>query len=52
MHLTLREINESFESDYTLEAFDALMREIEELMLRETQDWLMLLKFAKLETAI
>jgi hypothetical protein len=52
MHLTLCEIDESFESDYTPEAFDALMREIEELMLRETQDWLMLLKFAKLETAI
>jgi hypothetical protein len=52
MHLTLREIDGSFESDFTPEVFDALMREIEKLMLRETQDWLMLLKFAKLETAI
>jgi hypothetical protein len=48
---TLIEVDESFETDHTPETFDALMREIEELILRETQDWLMLLKFAKLKPA-
>ena len=31
--------------------FENLLREKEQVMLIETQDWLMLIRFAKLETA-
>jgi hypothetical protein len=47
----LKDIELRFESLGERHELETLLRETEDLMLRDTQDWLMLMKFVKLETA-
>ena len=51
MAMNLKALDERFSSINEPEALESLLRETEELMLLETQDWLMLMRFAKLEAA-
>jgi ABC-type amino acid transport system permease subunit len=51
MQLALDDILDQFDYTESKEDFSRLMIEIGELMLRETQDWLMLMKFAELKPA-
>lgn len=51
MELALSELDERFSEISSHETLAELMKETDDLMLRETQDWLMLMKFAKLEPA-
>ena len=51
MAQNLTEFKENLQNVNKLDEFETLLREIEEVMLVETQDWLMLMRFAKLETA-
>jgi len=51
MAQNLTELKESLRKAAKPEEFETLLREIEEMMLIETWDWLMLMRFAKLETA-
>ncbi len=51
MVVALTELDERFAHVTDHQVLESLLRETEELMLRETQDWLMLMKFVKLETA-
>jgi hypothetical protein len=46
----LEDLYERFSHVDRPELLESLLREVEELMLRETQHWLMLMKFVKLET--
>lgn len=48
---SLTEMKDNLERADTIDEFETLLREIEQVMLIETQDWLMLMRFAKLETA-
>ena len=48
---SLTELKDNLDRATSTGEFEALLREIEQLMLIETQDWLMLMRFAKLETA-
>ena len=52
MEVVLSELDERFLSIATPEALESLLRETEELMLRETQDWLMLMRFVELKPAV
>jgi hypothetical protein len=45
----LRELDQRFDAVADFSGLEALLRETEQLMLQETQDWLMLMKFAKVE---
>ena len=47
----LKQLDERLSRTVKPEDFESLLREMEELMLRETQDWLMLMKFTELEAA-
>lgn len=49
MSAILKELDERFSVVDKPEDLESTPRELEELMLRETQDWLMLMKFTKLE---
>jgi CBS-domain-containing membrane protein len=49
MITALADLDQRFDSIKDQEDLEALLRETEELMLRETQDWLMLMKFVKVE---
>lgn len=49
MEAALTDIDDRFSYVNTPEALESLLREAEELMLRETQDWLMLMRFAELK---
>lgn len=51
MAAVLREMDSRFSGINKPEVLEALLREVEELMLRETQDWLMLMRLAKLEAS-
>ena len=51
MEIILRELDEQFSHANTPEALESLLRETNVLMLRETQDWLMLMKFVELKPA-
>jgi hypothetical protein len=51
MEVVLGDLDERFISITTPEALESLLREAEELMLRETQDWLMLMRFVELKPA-
>lgn len=51
MAMNLKALDERFSSVNEPEGLESLLRETEELMLLETQDWLMLMRFAKLEVA-
>jgi len=51
MEIILKELDEQFSHANTPEALESLLRETNELMLRETQDWLMLMKFVELKPA-
>ncbi len=51
MAQNLTELKESLKKVTKSEEFETFLREIEGIMLVETQDWLMLMRFAKLETA-
>lgn len=51
MAAALRDLDRRFARVSNHEELESLLRETEELMLRESQDWLMLMKFVKLETA-
>jgi hypothetical protein len=48
---SLTEMKDNLKRTESPDEFEALLREIEQVMLIETQDWLMLMRFAKLETA-
>lgn len=47
----MAQLKERIENVTEPDEFETFLREIEETMLVETQDWLMLMRFAKLETA-
>lgn len=49
MEVALTDLNERLSQISTPEDLESLLRETDELMLRETQDWLMLMRFVKLE---
>ena len=49
MEVALTDLDERFSQISTPEGLESLLRETDELMLRETQDWLMLMRFVKLE---
>ena len=49
MEIILRELDEQFSHANTPKLLESLLRETNELMLRETQDWLMLMKFVELK---
>jgi hypothetical protein len=49
MKTALADINDHFSYVNSPEALESLLRGAEELMLRETQDWLMLMRFAELK---
>jgi hypothetical protein len=51
MDIILKELDEQFSHANTPEALESLLRDTNELMLRETQDWLMLMKFVELRPA-
>jgi len=51
MEIILKELDEQFSNANTPEALDSLLKDANELMLRETQDWLMLMKFMELKPA-
>ena len=51
MSAALEELNRRFSNVRGPEELERILRDIEELMLRETQDWLMLMRFVKLEAA-
>ena len=51
MEIILKELDEQFSHANTPEALESLLRDTNELMLRETQDWLMLMKFVELKPA-
>jgi hypothetical protein len=51
MEVVLSDLDERFLSIATPEALESSLRETEELMLRETQDWLMLMRFVDLKPA-
>ena len=51
MTTVLKHLDERFSRMEMPEDLKALLREMEELTLRETQDWLMLMKFTELEAA-
>ena len=51
MEIILRELDEQFANINTPVALESLLRATDELMLRETQDWLMLMKFVELKPA-
>lgn len=48
---SLTEMKDNLERAESTDEFETLLREIEQVMLIETQDWLMLMRFAKLEAA-
>ena len=50
MAMNLRRLDERFSSASDPQALESLLQETERLMLLETQDWLMLMRFAKLGT--
>ncbi|MDQ2977342.1 MAG: SLATT domain-containing protein, partial [Acidobacteriota bacterium] len=50
MAINLRRLDERFSSASDPQTLESLLQETERLMLLETQDWLMLMRFAKLET--
>lgn len=50
MVVNLRKLDERFASGTDPQTLETLLRETERLMLLETQDWLMLMSFARLET--
>jgi len=52
MEESLRELKQRFEEVRSNESLDVLLRETDELMLRETQSWLMLMRFLKLEPVL
>ena len=49
MEAALRDIDDRLSHVSSPEALESLLREAEELMLRETQDWLMLMRFVELK---
>ena len=49
MEAVLMDLYESYSKVSTPEGLDTLLRETDELMLRETQDWLMLMRFVELK---
>lgn len=49
MEVVLTDLDKQFSKVSTSEALEALLRRTEELMLRETQDWLMLMRFVELK---
>jgi uncharacterized membrane protein YidH (DUF202 family) len=51
MEIILRELDEQVAHVKTPAEFESLLRATDELMLRETQDWLMLMKFVELKPA-
>lgn len=51
MEVVLSDLDERFLGISTPKALESLLREAEELMLRETQDWLMLMRFVELKPA-
>lgn len=52
MALALRELDEEFVFASEPDALESLLRETEELMLQETQDWLMLMRFTDVRRVI
>jgi hypothetical protein len=52
MEENLRELKQRFHEIRSPESLNALLREADELMLRETQGWLMLMRFLKLEPVL
>ena len=52
MAVALRELDARFALASTPEALESLLRETEELMVRETQDWLMLMRFTAVRPVI
>ena len=51
MSAALQELDGRFSNIHEADELERILRDIEELMLRETQDWLMLMRFVKLEAA-
>ena len=51
MEIILRELDEQFANINSPTSLESILRETDELMLRETQDWLMLMKFVELKPA-
>ena len=51
MERLLEDLNDRFDRVWNRYDFERLLREVEILMLRETQDWLMLMRFVVLEPA-
>jgi hypothetical protein len=45
-------MKQRFQEVQSTESLDSLLRETDELMLRETQGWLMLMRFVKLEPVL
>jgi hypothetical protein len=48
----LRELKQRYQEIRSNDSLDSLLRETDELMLRETQSWLMLMRFVKLEPVL
>jgi len=49
MEAALRELDQKFAAVAGFEELQALLREADQMMLQETQDWMMLMRFAKVE---
>ena len=49
MEVVLKDLKERYSQILRLEELESLLRETDELMLRETQDWLMLMRFVELK---
>ena len=49
MEVVLKDLKERYSQIMRFEELESLLRETDELMLRETQDWLMLMRFVELK---
>ncbi len=52
MAAVLKDLDERYSEVKNTHEFETLLRETEKLMLRENQDWLMLMKFVNLEASV
>lgn len=52
MAVALKDLDQRLQGVVSPQAMESLLREAEELMLRETQGWLMLMRFVKLEAVL
>ena len=47
----LEQVNKQMASATDPERFESLLRQVDEIMLRETQDWLMLMRYVEIKAS-